>query len=54
MNAEILIVDDERDIRSLIAFTLEDEGFTTVQAENAAEARDVISSRPPSCIILDI
>ena len=54
MNAEILIVDDERDIRSLIAFTLEDEGFTTVQAANAAEARDVISSRPPSCIILDI
>ena len=54
MNAEVLIVDDERDIRSLIAFTLEDEGFTTVQAANAAEARDVISSRPPSCIILDI
>ena len=54
MNAEILIVDDEKDIRSLIAFTLEDEGFTTVQAANAAEARDIISSRPPSCIILDI
>ena len=54
MNAEILIVDDERDIRSLIAFTLEDEGFATVQAANAAEARDVISSRPPSCVILDI
>ena len=54
MNAEILIVDYERDIRSLIAFTLEDEGFATVQAANAAEARDVISSRPPSCVILDI
>lgn len=54
MNEEILIVDDEPDIRSLISLTLEDEGFVTVQAANAQEARSVISSRPPSCIILDI
>lgn len=54
MNEEILIVDDEPDIRSLISLTLEDEGFMTVQAANAAEARAVISSRPPSCVILDI
>ena len=54
MNEEILVVDDEPDIRSLISLTLEDEGFLTVQAANAAEARAVITSRPPSCIILDI
>ena len=54
MNEEILVVDDEPDIRSLISLTLEDEGFVTVQAANAQEARSVISSRPPSCIILDI
>ena len=54
MAEEILIVDDERDIRSLIALTLEDEGFQTVQAANAAEARELLSARPPSCAILDI
>jgi len=35
VSIEILIVDDEPDIRSLIALTLEDEGFQTVQASNA-------------------
>ncbi len=54
MNEEILVVDDEPDIRSLISLTLEDEGYLTVQAANAEEARAVITSRPPSCIILDI
>lgn len=54
MSVEILIVDDEPDIRSLIALTLEDENFQTIQAANAGEARKLISSRPPSCIILDI
>ena len=54
MNEEILIVDAEPDIRSLISLTLEDEGFLTVQAANAQNARSIISSRPPSCIILDI
>ena len=54
MSVEILIVDDEPDIRSLIALTLEDEGFQTVQASNAERARNFIASRPPTCIILDI
>lgn len=54
MNDEILVVDDEPDIRSLISLTLEDEGFLTIQAANAQEARLIISSRPPSCVILDI
>ena len=54
MNEEILIVDDEPDIRSLISLTLEDEGFVTVQAANAQDARSLISSRPPSCVISSI
>jgi two-component system nitrogen regulation response regulator NtrX len=43
MNEEILVVDDEPDIRSLISLTLEDEGYLTVQAANAEEARAVIA-----------
>ena len=37
---DILIVDDERDIRSLIAATLRDEGFATMEAASAGQARD--------------
>ncbi|MGC6518005.1 MAG: sigma-54-dependent transcriptional regulator [Candidatus Puniceispirillaceae bacterium] len=54
MSGDILIIDDERDIRSLISLTLEDEGFTTVEAANARDARDLLVSRPPSCVVLDI
>ena len=35
MNYEILIIDDEDDIRSLISLTLQDEKFLTIEASNA-------------------
>ena len=54
MSEEILIVDDETDIRSLLSLALDDEGFSTVQAANAEQARDIVSKRLPSCAILDI
>ena len=54
MSEEILIVDDEPDIRSLLSLTLEDEGFSSAQAANAQEARDIVSKKLPSCAILDI
>ena len=54
MATDILIVDDERDIRSLISMTLEDEGYATKQAAGAAEARNFLLSEPPKLAILDI
>ncbi len=54
MATDILIVDDERDIRSLISMTLEDEGYATKQAAGAAEARNLLLSEPPILAILDI
>ena len=51
---DILIVDDERDIRSLIAATLRDEGFATMEAASAGEARDLMAAKPPGLAILDI
>ena len=51
---DILIVDDERDIRSLIGATLRDEGFVTMEASTASDARDLLASKPPSLAILDI
>ena len=54
MATDILIVDDERDIRSLISMTLEDEGYATKQAAGAVEARNLLLSEPPKLAILDI
>ncbi|KID12511.1 sigma-54-dependent transcriptional regulator [Ponticoccus alexandrii] len=52
--SDILIVDDERDIRELIGDILEDEGFTTRLAANSQEAMAQINSEPPALLILDI
>ncbi|MGC6519439.1 MAG: sigma-54-dependent transcriptional regulator [Candidatus Puniceispirillaceae bacterium] len=51
---DILIVDDERDIRMLIGATLRDEGYSTMEAASAGEARDVLAAKPPGLAILDI
>lgn len=54
MASDILIVDDEADIRGLVAGILEDEGHQTRTAGNADEALQAISERRPSMIFLDI
>jgi two-component system, NtrC family, nitrogen regulation response regulator NtrX len=54
MAADILIIDDEADIRGLIAGILEDEGYETRLAHNSDSAQAEIAQRRPSLIILDI
>src|SRR6476619_2230148 len=54
MAAEILIVDDEADIRDLVAGILQDEGYTTRTARNSDDALSAISSRRPNLVFLDI
>ncbi|MEX2614722.1 MAG: sigma-54 dependent transcriptional regulator [Alphaproteobacteria bacterium] len=54
MAHDILIVDDEDDIRQLIAGILDDEGYDTRQAASSAEAFAAIAARQPSLIILDV
>ena len=51
---DILIVDDERDIRDLVADILRDEGFATRLAANADEALGAINAAAPAHVILDI
>ena len=53
MADDILIVDDEKDIRSLLSMTLEDEGYATLRAANADEARTALLAQPPKLAILD-
>ena len=54
MAHDILIVDDEADIRMLIAGILQDEGYSTREAGNSHEALARIRSRQPALVILDI
>ena len=54
MAHDILIIDDEADIRTLIAGILEDEGYKTHQAHDSTSAINSIETRLPSLILLDI
>ncbi len=51
---DILIVDDERDIRELISDILKDEGFTTRLAGTSDEAMAEMNKEAPALMILDI
>lgn len=51
---DILIIDDEPDIRHLIRGILEDEGFKAREGANAEDCCAEIEKRPPDLVILDI
>jgi two-component system, NtrC family, nitrogen regulation response regulator NtrX len=54
MAADILIVDDEADIRELVAGILQDEGYSTRTARDSDEAISAVTTRRPSLVFLDI
>ena len=54
MAADILVVDDETDIRDLVAGILEDEGYETRTASNSDSALAAIRDRKPTLAFLDI
>src|SRR6185437_2333751 len=54
MAHDILIVDDEADIRMLIAGVLKDEGYATREAADTAQTVAAIQARQPTLVILDI
>ena len=54
MAHDILIVDDEEDIRTQIAGILEDCGYRTRQASNSTETMDAMAGRQPALVILDV
>ncbi len=53
-NIEILIVDDEPQIRKLLRITLESNGFKVLEAATGKEGMIAAASHPPALIILDI
>ncbi|MDF7773922.1 sigma-54 dependent transcriptional regulator [Sphingomonas sp. AOB5] len=54
MTLDILVVDDERDIRELVAGVLEDEGYETRGAADSDSALNAIADRRPSLVLLDV
>lgn len=53
-SGRVLIVDDEPDIRGTVREILEDEGYTTLLAGNAEEARRARAQEHPDVVLLDI
>ncbi|MEJ5311280.1 MAG: response regulator [Anaerolineae bacterium] len=51
---KILVAEDERDIRELIAFTLRFAGFEVELASNGAEAVEKVSASIPDLILMDV
>ncbi len=54
MAHDILIIDDEDDIRTQIAGLLADEGYQTREAANSTDGFNEINARQPSLLILDV
>jgi two-component system nitrogen regulation response regulator NtrX len=54
MALDILIVDDERDIRDLVAGVLSDEGYECRTAGDSVTALEMIDQRRPSLVLLDV
>ena len=54
MALEVLVVDDEADIRELVSGVLEDEGYAVRTAADSSAALEAIEDRRPSLVLLDV
>jgi two-component system phosphate regulon response regulator PhoB len=50
----VLVVDDEKDLRSLLEYNLVQAGFGVVTAENGKEALERVRESPPDLVLLDV
>ena len=51
---EVMIIDDEEDLRELIETMLVKEGYDVLKAENGENALDILEDKTPNLILLDI
>ena len=51
---KILIADDDPHIRQVVRFSVEKEGFAVVEAEDGAQALELISDDEPDLVVLDV
>ena len=50
----VLIIDDEADIRDILAYNLKKEGFTVHTASNGKDGIEIAQSKQPDIVILDV
>jgi|SRR5688572_6890683 CheY-like chemotaxis protein len=50
----VLVVDDASDIRELLSYTLEVEGYNVLQASDGGEAIEVANEHEPAVIVMDM
>jgi len=53
MNQEILVVEDETAIRSMINFSLSRAGFQVKEAKNVQQAKEQINNKSPDLVLID-
>lgn len=53
-SGQVLVVDDDASIRTLLAFIFHDEGYDVVEAADGLEALEVLRTAPPALMILDL
>jgi two-component system nitrogen regulation response regulator NtrX len=54
MALEVLVVDDEADIRALVSGVLEDEGYAVRTAADSTQTLEAFEERRPSMVLLDV
>ncbi|HET7282627.1 MAG TPA: sigma-54 dependent transcriptional regulator [Sphingomicrobium sp.] len=54
MALEVLVVDDEADIRDLVSGVLEDEGYSVRSAADSTQTLEAVDERRPSMVLLDV
>jgi len=54
MTSDVLIVEDEDDIRAMISGILEDEGYQVREAATSQDALEAVKTRKPSLVVLDV
>ena len=54
MKSDVLIVEDEADIRAMISGILEDEGYDVREAATSSDALAAVKSRKPDLVVLDV
>jgi DNA-binding response OmpR family regulator len=53
-SSEVLIVDDDASIRTMLSFVFVDAGFDVIEAADGHEALDVLRTEPPALVVLDL
>jgi len=54
MTSDVLIVEDEDDIRAMISGILEDEGYQVREAATSQDALEAVKTRKPNLVVLDV